>query len=45
MRQFPVVPLGQFRTHSVTSDRVRDLDMTVTGTFDVEQVWLSGAGA
>ncbi|MBA3303877.1 MAG: ABC transporter substrate-binding protein [Acidimicrobiia bacterium] len=41
MREIPVVPLGQFRTPSLQSDRTQDLELSLTGTFDAPAVWLS----
>ena len=41
MTQVPVVPLAQFQTHAVTAPRVKDLRVTVFGTFDAAQVKLS----
>jgi ABC-type transport system substrate-binding protein len=35
-----VVPIAQFQLPSVSADRVRRLDISVSGTFDAEQVWL-----
>ncbi|HEV3227353.1 MAG TPA: ABC transporter substrate-binding protein [Acidimicrobiales bacterium] len=40
MAQAPIVPIAQFRTKAVVSKRVRDLVVTVTGTFAGEKVWL-----
>jgi len=40
MSQVPVVPLAQFQTHAVTGPRVRDLAVSVFGTFDATQVRL-----
>jgi oligopeptide transport system substrate-binding protein len=36
----PVVPIAQFQTHAVTSPRVKNLVVTVFGTFDATQVEL-----
>jgi oligopeptide transport system substrate-binding protein len=36
-----VIPIGQFQQHWVAADRVRDLQLTVTGTFDAASVWLA----
>lgn len=36
-----VIPIGQLRTRSVLGPAVRDLDLSLSGTFDAEQVWLS----
>jgi hypothetical protein len=36
----PIVPIAQFRTNSVVSPRVRDLVVTVNGTFAGDKVWL-----
>ena len=38
----PIVPIAQFRTKSVVSPRVRDLVVTVNGTFAGDKVWLEG---
>jgi len=40
--QVPVVPIAQFRTHSVSAKRVENLVVTTMGTFDASQVKLSG---
>jgi len=37
----PTLGIGQFQLLSVASDRVHDLDLGVTGTFDPEAVWLT----
>lgn len=42
MQQLPVVPLAQFKLYSVTSARVRGLDLTLMGSFDASTVWLGG---
>ena len=39
--EVPVVPIGQFQQHWVATPRVRDLTLTVTGTFDASAVWLA----
>lgn len=36
----PIVPIAQFRTKSVVARRVRDLVVTVNGTFAGDKVWL-----
>ena len=36
----PIVPIAQFRTKSVVAARVRDLVVTVNGTFAGDKVWL-----
>ena len=36
----PIVPIAQFRTKSVVAGRVRDLVVTVNGTFAGDKVWL-----
>jgi len=36
----PIVPIAQFRTKSVVSPRVRDLVVTVNGSFAGDKVWL-----
>ena len=38
----PIVPIAQFRTKSVVAKRVRDLVVTVNGTFAGDRVWLGG---
>jgi oligopeptide transport system substrate-binding protein len=38
----PIVPIAQFRTKSVVAKRVRDLAVTVNGTFAGDRVWISG---
>jgi ABC-type transport system substrate-binding protein len=43
MTQLPVVPIAQFDTHAVIANRVRDLNLTSTGTFDASRVWLASA--
>jgi ABC-type transport system substrate-binding protein len=40
--QVPVVPIAQFQTHMVTAPRVRDLALSIFGTFDASQVRLAG---
>ncbi|MDQ6946406.1 MAG: ABC transporter substrate-binding protein [Actinomycetota bacterium] len=42
LAQVPVVPIAQFRTHSVSAKRVENLVVTTMGTFDASQVKLSG---
>jgi oligopeptide transport system substrate-binding protein len=37
----PVLPIAQLQTHAVTSPRVKNLVVTVIGTFDATQVELS----
>jgi oligopeptide transport system substrate-binding protein len=39
--QVPVVPIAQFQTHAVTAPRVKNLTLSVFGTFDASQVRLS----
>jgi ABC-type transport system substrate-binding protein len=39
MAQAPIVPIAQFRTKSVVAKRVRDLVVTVNGTFAGDKVW------
>ncbi|MGI8793168.1 MAG: ABC transporter substrate-binding protein [Acidimicrobiales bacterium] len=39
--QVPVVPIAQFRSLTVVSPRVRNLELTVMGTFDASAVWLA----
>jgi ABC-type transport system substrate-binding protein len=41
MERYPVIPIGQFRTAWVMSERVRGLSVAVTGTFDATSVFLS----
>jgi ABC-type transport system substrate-binding protein len=36
----PIVPIAQFRTKAVVASRVRDLVLTVNGTFAGDKVWL-----
>jgi ABC-type transport system substrate-binding protein len=36
----PIVPIAQFRTKAVVAKRVRDLLVTVNGTFAGDKVWL-----
>ncbi|PZR80718.1 MAG: hypothetical protein DLM65_07480, partial [Candidatus Aeolococcus gillhamiae] len=40
--QVPVVPIAQFQIHAVTTRRVRNLTLSVFGTFDASLVRLSG---
>jgi ABC-type transport system substrate-binding protein len=40
MDQLPVVPIAQFQTHAVVSDRVEGLQLSAYGTFDATQVHL-----
>jgi oligopeptide transport system substrate-binding protein len=40
MDQLPVVPIVQFQTHAVVSDRVEGLQLNAYGTFDATQVHL-----
>ena len=37
----PVVPIAQFRTRAVVSDRVHDLAVSLDGTLDAERVWMN----
>lgn len=37
----PVVPIAQFHLLSASTPAVRDLSLTVAGTFDAEAVWLA----
>lgn len=39
--EVPIVPIGQFRQHWVADERVRDLQLSVSGTFDAATVWLA----
>lgn len=41
MEALPVIPIAQFRLHTVLSKRVRGLNLTSAGTFDGAMVWLS----
>ena len=41
MRWVPIVPIAQFRTKAVVTKRVRDLVVTVNGTFAGDKVWLA----
>jgi oligopeptide transport system substrate-binding protein len=41
MARFPLVPLGQFQTHTLMGRSVRGLELAVTGTFDSTRVWLA----
>ena len=41
MQQAPIVPIAQFRTKAVVTKRVRDLQLTVDGTFSGDKVWLA----
>lgn len=41
LAKYPIVPLVQFQTHAVTSERVEGLAVTVAGTFDITQVWVT----
>lgn len=45
LEDLPIVPLVQFQTHAVVSDRVAGFQLTVNGTFPASQVWLAGGGA
>jgi len=40
--EIPILPIGQFQQHWVARDRVRDLDLSISGTFDAAAVWLAG---
>ncbi|MGH9187150.1 MAG: peptide ABC transporter substrate-binding protein, partial [Acidimicrobiales bacterium] len=40
MATVPILPLAQFRTRAVVAERVRDLAISVGGTFAAELVWL-----
>jgi len=43
--QVPVVPIFEIETHSVSATRVKNLVLTVLGTFDASKLWLtSGPG-
>jgi len=45
LSQAPVVPIFEIETHSVVASRVKNLVLTVLGTFDVTKLWLtSGPG-
>jgi ABC-type transport system substrate-binding protein len=41
MALVPIVPVAQFTTRSVAGERVRDLTLSVDGTFDGTVVWLA----
>jgi ABC-type transport system substrate-binding protein len=41
MAQVPILPLAQFRAHTVSSSRVHDLVVSVDGTFDATRVWVT----
>lgn len=41
MDQLPIVPIAQFETLSVGSERLRGLRLTPLGTFDATRVWLA----
>ena len=40
MEQAPIVPIAQFRSKVVVSERVHDLELTVNGTFAGDKVWI-----
>jgi peptide/nickel transport system substrate-binding protein/oligopeptide transport system substrate-binding protein len=40
MSEAPIVPIAQFRSKSVVAPHVRDLVLTVNGTFAGDKVWL-----
>ena len=40
--EIPILPIGQFQQHWVGDERVRDLALSVSGTFDAATVWLAG---
>ena len=40
--EIPIVPIGHFQQHWVGHERLRDLDLSVSGTFDAATVWLAG---
>ena len=45
LQQVPVVPIFEIETHSVIASRVKNLVLTVLGTFDATKLWLtSGSG-
>lgn len=41
MAEVPVVPIAQFRLLTVVSTRVRDLELSMMGSFDATKVWLA----
>ena len=41
LAKVPILPLAQFRSHTVGSPRVHDLELAVDGTFDVSTVWVT----
>lgn len=41
MEAVPVIPIAQFRLHTVLSERVQALSLTSAGTFDGATVWLA----
>jgi oligopeptide transport system substrate-binding protein len=43
LAKVPILPLAQFRSHTVATDRVRDVQLSVDGTFDATQVWVRPA--
>lgn len=40
--EIPILPIGHFQQHWVGHERVRDLELSVSGTFDAATVWLAG---
>lgn len=41
LAEMPVLPIGQFRTRVAVGDRVRGLELSVTGTFDATRIHLA----
>ena len=41
LAKVPILPLAQFRAHTVASPRVHDLELAIDGTFDVSAVWVT----
>lgn len=42
LARYPVIPLAQYETHTIVSDRVQGLQMSAFGTFDATRVSLTG---
>ena len=43
LAELPIIPIGQFEIQSVASERVRDLTVTSTGSFDGRRVWVASS--
>jgi ABC-type transport system substrate-binding protein len=43
LAELPIIPIAQFEVQSVASDRVRDLVVTSSGSFDARRVWVAAA--